>query len=133
MIFHNFCQRRPPERFGGFNKLGSTKQITGAEFEQEVLQAKSLVIVDFSAPWCPPCRRLEPELEAVATELGEKIKIVKMNVDEEEAISVNYNVSTIPNMTYFKDGKVVDQVVGMQPKRDILARIKNHIQEPVAK
>jgi thioredoxin 1 len=113
--------------------LGSTKQITGAEFEQEVLQAKSLVIVDFSAPWCPPCRRLEPELEAVATELGEKIKIVKMNVDEEEAISVNYNVSTIPNMTYFKDGKVVDQVVGMQPKRDILARIKNHIQEPVAK
>ena len=110
--------------------MGVTKQITGVDFEREVLRARNLVIVDFSAPWCPPCRRLEPELEAVATELGDAVKIVKMNVDEDEAISVNYGVTQIPNMTYFKDGKVVDQVVGMQPKRDILARIKAHIQEP---
>jgi len=104
--------------------MGSTPVIRTADFEKEVLQAEGLVLVDFFAPWCPPCQRLEPELEKVQAELGDKIKIVKLDVDQDEPLSLVYNVQKIPNMTFFRDGKVLDQYIGLLPKRDILKRIE---------
>jgi thioredoxin 1 len=95
-----------------------------ADFDEEVLSANGLVLVDFFAQWCPPCKRLEPELELVAKELGEAIKIVKVDVDQDEALSLKYNVQQIPNITFFRDGKVIDQHVGLLMKRDLLARIQ---------
>lgn len=104
--------------------MGSIPIIRTPDFDQEVLQAEGLVLVDFFTPWCPPCRRLEPELEKVKAELGEKIKIVKLDTDEDEPLSLVYNVRQIPNMTFFLNGKVIDQHVGLLPKRDILAWIE---------
>ncbi len=113
--------------------MGNTKIIGTAAFESEVLETKGLVLVDFFAPWCPPCKRLEPELELVAQELGEAIKIVKVDVDQDEPLSLQYNVQQIPNMTFFRDGKVVDQHVGLLLKRDILARIQRLSEQVAAK
>ena len=103
--------------------MGNTKILSTAEFDQEVLQHEGLVLVDFFAPWCPPCKRLEPELELVAQELGDGIKVVKVDVDQDEPLSLKFNVQQIPNMTFFRNGRVVDQHVGLLLKRDILARI----------
>jgi thioredoxin 1 len=113
--------------------LGNTTILRTADFEREVLEAEGIVLVDFFAPWCPPCKRLEPELEMVANELGESIKIVKVDVDQDEPLSLQYNVQKIPNMTFFRDGKVIDQHVGLLLKRDILARVQRLSEQVGAK
>jgi len=102
-------------------------EVKGTQFDQEVLQSSSPVLVDFWAPWCGPCKRLGPELDAVATELGTQVKIVKVNVDEDPEIAQKYGVSGIPNMTLFKGGKVVDQMVGLAPRATISQMIKRHV------
>ena len=113
--------------------MGNTKILRTDDFEREVLQAEGLVLVDFFAPWCPPCRRLEPELESIAAQLGDGIKIFKVDVDQDEPLSLQYNVQQIPNMTFFRNGKVVDQHVGMLAKRDILSRIASLSEQVGAK
>ena len=118
---------------GVLEQLGNTKTVGTADFDREVLSAGGLVIVDFFAPWCPPCKRLEPELELVAAELGERVKIVKVDVDQDEELSLQYNVQQIPNITFFRDGRVVDQSVGLMLKRDLLARIERLSEQAVAK
>ena len=109
--------------------MSSIKQIGSAEFKEQALQASGLVLVDFSATWCGPCKRLVPELEAVAQELGDKVTILKVDVDDSPDIASEYGVQSIPNMTFFKDGKVVDTVVGLLPKAAIVGRIKKHLTE----
>lgn len=113
--------------------MGNTKVIRTADFDREVLGTAGLVLVDFFAPWCPPCKRLEPELELVAQELGDAIKIVKVDVDQDEELSLQYNVQQIPNVTIFRDGRVIDQHVGLQMKRDLLARIERLSETAAAK
>jgi thioredoxin 1 len=86
--------------------------VTDSSFKADVLESPAPVLVDFWAVWCGPCRAIAPHLEALAGELGEKVRIVKVNVDENQQTAMNYQIRSIPTLLMFKDGKVVDQMVG---------------------
>jgi thioredoxin len=92
-------------------------------FESEVLNAAQPVVVDFWAEWCGPCRMIAPALEEIAAELGGKVKIVKMNVDENPRTPGQFGIRGIPALLMFKDGKVAAQKVGAQPKSQLMAWI----------
>jgi thioredoxin 1 len=108
--------------------MNGVKAIGKNEFQSEVLDAQGLVVVDFSATWCGPCKRMLPELEAAATELKDRAKIVKVDVDEAPEIANQYGVQGIPNLTFFSGGKPVDVAVGAMPKAQILARINRNLE-----
>jgi thioredoxin 1 len=93
--------------------------VTTAEFDESVLKSEVPVLVDFWAPWCGPCRRVAPELDAVAEQLGAAVKIVKVNVDEEPDLAGRYGITGIPAMLIFKDGKKVEELVGFAPRQVI--------------
>lgn len=88
-------------------------------FQSEVLQHNGTVLVDFWAEWCGPCKALAPTLEGIAGEYGKKLKVVKVNVDESPNTPQQYKVRGIPTLIIFKNGQVVDQLVGNQPKDSI--------------
>lgn len=106
---------------------GGTSPVTDADFDAQVLQSNQLVLVDFWAEWCGPCRALAPKLEEVASELGESLSVRKLNIDENPNSPAKYGVRGIPTMILFKNGQQVDQIVGNQPKENILALIKQHV------
>jgi len=96
---------------------------TDANFEQEVLKSDVPVLVDFWATWCAPCKAIAPLVDAVADEFVGKVKVGKVNVDENQATPAKYNVRGIPTLIMFKDGAVVDQIVGHVPKSQLEALI----------
>ena len=102
--------------------------LTKTNFEAEVLKSDKPVLVDFWAPWCGPCRMLAPALAEIAAEKGDKIKVGKVNVDENPELAAQYGISGIPAMLLFKDGKVVGTSVGFKPKSELEAFIAMHMQ-----
>ncbi|WP_413290880.1 thioredoxin [Bdellovibrio sp. HCB337] len=97
-----------------------TKPVTDSSFESDVLNSNTPVLVDFWAEWCGPCRALGPKLEEVAQEMSQKVKIVKLNVDENPSTPGKYGIRGIPAMLLFKDGKEIGQLVGNHPKDAIV-------------
>ena len=100
-----------------------TKEVSDINFDQEVLQSSIPVLVDFWAPWCGPCRALGPTIDALAQELEGKVKILKLNTDENPESAVRFRINSIPNLIFFKDGKPVDQLIGAVDKTKILDAI----------
>ena len=107
--------------------MGATKAVTDETFEAEVLNATKPVIVDYWAEWCGPCRQVSPVLEEIATEHGEKIDVVKLNVDENPVVTQRYGIMNIPTMSVFKDGQVVKEIVGARPKSALLRDLADFI------
>jgi len=91
-------------------------------FNQEVLNSDKLVLIDFWAPWCGPCRMVVPLVEEIAKERSD-IKVVKINVDEEQELAMQFGVMSIPTLVVMKNGKIVNQVTGARPKAQILAML----------
>ena len=109
--------------------MASEKVLTLGDnnFDAEVIQSSVPVLVDFWATWCAPCKAIAPTIDAIAEEYAGKIKVGKVNVDDSQATPTKYSVRGIPTVILFKDGKVVDQIVGAVPKSQLEALIKKAI------
>jgi len=107
--------------------MGATRAVTDATFDAEVLQNDKPVIVDYWAEWCGPCRQVAPVLEEIASEYGEKIDVVKLNIDQNPAVSTRYKIMAIPTMSVFQNGEVVKQIVGAKPKAALLRELADFI------
>jgi len=102
-------------------------QVNDDNFQKEVLESDGLVLVDFWAPWCMPCRMLAPTIEEIANEMEGKVKVCKMNVDESIKYPQQYGIMSIPTVMLFKNGQTVETMIGLQPKEEILKTIQEHL------
>ncbi|MDG6905812.1 MAG: thioredoxin [Nitrososphaerota archaeon] len=108
----------------------SIKTVEGTDnnWQQEVERANVPVVVDFWAPWCGPCRMVSPTIEKLAQKFGDKLKVVKVNVDDNQALAMKYNIMSIPTIVVFKDGKALDQAIGAAPSEFYEKMLqRNHI------
>ena len=106
--------------------------VTDGTFKADVLEADQPVLVDFWAPWCGPCRAVAPVLEGLATELAGRLKIVKVNVDENQQVAGALGIRSIPTLVLFKDGKPVQGAVGALSRVEITQLVAPHLPEPLA-
>jgi thioredoxin 1 len=107
--------------------LANAVAVTDDTFEQEVERSTGLTLVDFSATWCPPCRLIEPILDEIATAHGDNLKVATIDTDQNIRTTVRFNVRSMPTLLFFKDGQVVDRIVGAVPKARIDAAVARHL------
>ena len=105
----------------------ATSKVTAANFDEVVLQSNTPVLVDFWAEWCLPCSAIGPILEDISNEYGDKIKIVKLNTDEESSIAIKYGVTSIPMLNVYVNGEVVKTIIGAKPKPALLKDLEAFI------
>lgn len=101
--------------------------VSDSTFQQEVLKSPTPILVDFWAEWCGPCRMVAPVLEQIAAEQGDRLKVAKLNVDQNSQTAMQYGVQGIPTMILFKGGQPVERIVGFQPKPQLLQRLQPHL------
>ena len=106
--------------------MSNAKVVTDESFESDVEKANGLTVVDFWATWCAPCRMIAPILDQLATEYAGTVTMTKLDVDQNVRTATRFNVRSIPTLLFFKDGKLVDQVVGAVPKQQLETKIKQH-------
>lgn len=106
---------------------GNVQEFTAANFDQAVLQSDKPVLVDFWAVWCGPCRQVAPVVEALSGKWGETVKVGKVNVDDHPSIAEKYNVMSIPTLMLFKDGAVVERVIGFASQAALEQKFQQHI------
>jgi thioredoxin 1 len=101
----------------------ATRNTTTSDFEADVIQSKTPVLVDFWAPWCPPCRAIAPSLEEISDELAGKLQVVKVDIDEHPELARRYGVRSIPSLKVFLDGNVAKELLGAIPKQALRAEL----------
>lgn len=107
--------------------MSSAASVTDATFQQEVLESKVPVLVDFWAPWCGPCRMVAPVVDEIAQQYDGQIKVVKLNTDENPNVASKYGIRSIPTLMIFKEGQRVDMVVGAVPKSTLATTVEKYI------
>ena len=103
---------------------GAVTDVTDNNFQSEVIESETPVLVDFWAPWCGPCRRVSPVVEEIASERGDALKVVKMNIDENQETAVKFNVMSIPTLILFRHGQPAKTVIGAYPKKRLEAELE---------
>ncbi|MDI6028412.1 thioredoxin [Corticibacterium sp. UT-5YL-CI-8] len=106
----------------------ATRSTTTINFEADVIQSNTPVLVDFWAPWCPPCRAIAPSLEEISDELEGKLQVIKVDIDQNPELAQRFGVRSIPTLKVFVDGKVAKEIVGAMPKPALLAQIVPFVQ-----
>jgi thioredoxin 1 len=107
--------------------MGNAVAVTDQSFEQEVLQSPVPVLVDFWAAWCGPCKAIAPTVDQMAVEYAGKLKVVKIDVDANMEVSNRYGIMSIPSLVLFKNGQVVEKIVGALPKPAVVSKIQPHL------
>lgn len=107
--------------------MTDVKFVTEADFQAEVLDAAQPVLVDFTATWCQPCKMIAPIVEQLAQEWDGKVKVVKLDADQNPNVMMQYGVMGIPTLMLFKDGKIKERVTGFQPKEKLAAKVSPHL------
>jgi thioredoxin 1 len=107
--------------------MSNAQAVTDQTFETEVLQSSTPVLVDFWAVWCGPCRMIAPTIDQIAAEYAGRLKVVKIDVDENGEVPIRYGVQGIPTLLLFKGGEVVEKLIGAHPKAQLLSKITPHL------
>ncbi len=105
------------------------KKVNSSEFKSEVLEHKGVVLVDFFATWCGPCKALTPIVDKLSEEMSGKVKIVKVDIDENSALATEYRVMSVPTMKLFKNGEVVETMVGLRPESELRDKLNYYSAE----
>ncbi len=107
--------------------MSNAMDIDDAGFEKEVLNSELITVVDFWAPWCGPCRKMGPILDEIAEEFKDKIKVVKINTDENLKTATEYQISSLPSLFIFKNGEPKETMIGLMPKSAIVSNIQKYV------
>lgn len=109
------------------DNMANLTELNENNFDDEVINADMLTVVDFWAPWCGPCRKLTPVLEEIATEFEGKVKLAKVNTDENLKLAQRFSISALPSILIFKNGEPVERLVSLMPKSALISNITKHI------
>lgn len=121
------CPRKDSSQKVDANDAHAVKESSDATFSEDVIVSKKPVVVDFYATWCGPCRKMGPVVENLSKEYGDKIAVLKVNVDKNPALSSEYSIQSIPAIKVFKNGRVVDQALGLTPAAELRSKIDKAI------